>query len=164
MLQFYLQLRVQPSILSITPDNEICTNINYLGITTDLIKKADLISAQAKDTVLKPIYDAVKADTKPTRPNKFHRRTRIIKDFKKFKIKDGVLVLNTTNYGDQTVLPKEYHKTVYNKLHSKMSHLGSERDLELARQRFYWPCMAKDITFFIQKQCRDKTRNQTLLI
>ena len=35
-----------------------------------------------------------------------------------------------------------------------MGHLGSEKVVELARERFYWPYMQKDIEFYIRKQCR----------
>ena len=34
-----------------------------------------------------------------------------------------------------------------------MGHLGTERVLELARQRFFWSCMQADIEYFIQNLC-----------
>ena len=54
----------------------------------------------------------------------------------------------------QIVLPKEYHKTVYDELHVKMAHMGADRVIELAQRRFYWPGMATDIKNFCQKRCR----------
>ena len=35
-----------------------------------------------------------------------------------------------------------------------MAHLGSEKVLELARRRFYWPRMQNHIDHYIRKQCR----------
>ena len=35
-----------------------------------------------------------------------------------------------------------------------MGHLGVEQVLHLAKQRFYWPGMQKDIEFFITKVCK----------
>ena len=55
---------------------------------------------------------------------------------------------------EQIVLPKEFHQTVYVELHEKLAHLGVEKVLDLAQQRFYWPRMASDIKNYIQKKCR----------
>lgn len=38
---------------------------------------------------------------------------------------------------------------MYHELHEEMGHLGVERVLALARERFYWPYMRKDIEHFI---------------
>ena len=35
-----------------------------------------------------------------------------------------------------------------------MGHLGSEKVWELAKTRFYWPNMRRDIDLYVQKQCR----------
>ena len=35
------------------------------------------------------------------------------------------------------VLPMKYHTRVYEELHENMGHLGAERAMELARERFY---------------------------
>ena len=35
-----------------------------------------------------------------------------------------------------------------------MGHLGSDRVVDLARSRFYWPHMREDIEHFITKKCR----------
>ena len=87
----------------------------------------------------------------------------MFKQYDKYKIENGVLVRTTTAYGNQIVLPKVCHHLVYEELHSKMAHLGSDRVLELAKQRFYWPGMAKDIEVLVRHKCRcvkDKTPNR----
>ena len=50
-------------------------------------------------------------------------------------------------------MPKKYHKRVYVELHENMGHLGADRVVELARQRFYWPFMRADITHYVTKVC-----------
>ena len=35
-----------------------------------------------------------------------------------------------------------------------MAHLGADRVIDLAQQRFYWAHMSKDITQYIRKKCR----------
>ena len=59
------------------------------------------------------------------------------------------------------VLPKKYHKRVYEELHENMGHLGAERVTELARERFYWPFMRADITHYVTLRlpfCRTRTK------
>ena len=46
------------------------------------------------------------------------------------------------------------HDIVYTELHEKMGHLGTEKVLDLARRRFYWPGMYKDIDTYIRKKCQ----------
>ena len=53
----------------------------------------------------------------------------------------------------QVVLPPMYRDYVYDELHAKMGHLGSEQVVALAQDRFYWPRMASDIAEFIHKRC-----------
>ena len=53
----------------------------------------------------------------------------------------------------QLVLPQCYHTLIFQELHDKMGHLGSEKVEELARQRFYWPYMQADIESYIRDKC-----------
>ena len=43
---------------------------------------------------------------------------------------------------------------MYRELHEEMGHLGADRVLDLARERFYWPHMQRDIEHFIGRVCR----------
>lgn len=45
----------------------------------------------------------------------------------------------------QLVLPIKYKFLVLKHLHDDMGHVGTERVLNLARQRFYWPYMKREI-------------------
>ena len=53
----------------------------------------------------------------------------------------------------QVILPETFRQTVYRELHEKMGHLGLERVLALARERFYWTNMRKDIDHYIHNIC-----------
>ena len=60
-------------------------------------------------------------------------------------------------------LSPDLHHLVYEELHQKMGHLGSDRVIALANDRFHWPGMAKDITHYVTKVCpclKDKKLNQ----
>ena len=54
----------------------------------------------------------------------------------------------------QIVLPKSLRKVVFAELHDKMGHLATERVVNLARERVYWPWMQRDINHYITKECR----------
>jgi hypothetical protein len=62
----------------------------------------------------------------------------------KLVIENGIL-LRKVNAKTQVVLPEKFHGMVLHELHNKMGHLGVERLEELARSRFYWPYMRRDV-------------------
>lgn len=45
----------------------------------------------------------------------------------------------------QLVLPEELRTVVLQSLHNDMGHLGTERNLDLVRTRFFWPKMVPDV-------------------
>ena len=53
----------------------------------------------------------------------------------------------------QLVLPRQFHRMVYRQLHEEMGHLGWERTFQLAKTRFYWPYMQRDIQHYITNVC-----------
>ena len=66
--------------------------------------------------------------------------------------KDGLLYRHNGTY-KQLVLTVKFHKLVFHQLHEEMGHLGSERAVNLARQRFYWPHMKSDNEHYITNLC-----------
>ena len=68
-------------------------------------------------------------------------------------INDDLLLRRTATH-NQIVLPLKLRDMVYKQLHDDMGHLGTDRVLELARKRFYWPGMQRDIDEYIHSRCR----------
>ena len=67
--------------------------------------------------------------------------------------KDGVLRHQSGPY-TQLVLPQRYQHLVYKELHREIGHLGCDRVIQPARERFYWPRMQNDIThYYITQVC-----------
>ena len=58
--------------------------------------------------------------------------------------KDGILQ-RCTRSRTQILIPKKLRSLILKELHEKMGHLGADRTLHLARERFYWPLMQSDI-------------------
>lgn len=50
-------------------------------------------------------------------------------------------------------LPAQYQNMVFQHLHNDMGHVGVERVVNLARDRFYWPFMKKDIETYVTQRC-----------
>ena len=135
-------------------------NISVLSLEANrglpAVKNDVLATKQQHDEIIGPVYKAVQAECRPKKNawKLLPRDTKILlKSFNKLKITDDVLLRETTK-NVQIVLPKEFHSLVFKELHDEMAHLGSEKVLDLAKQRFYWPHMAKDIQYYIQKKCR----------
>ena len=116
----------------------------------------DLYKEQMEDKVIGVVYNAVLSGKRPTRKewlNWSHDSKVAMKNFGKLLLKGGVLMRKTARHM-QLVLPERFHHLVYVELHEKLGHLGVEKVVELAQQRFYWPKMAAHIKNYIQKKCR----------
>ena len=114
------------------------------------------MEAQQSDPVIGPVLQYVRQSVRPKRSewNQLSGGSKVLmRSFPKLKVVGGVLVRQTAKFR-QIVLPKKFHETVYLELHVKMAHVGPEKVLELARQRFYWPRMSDDIVEYVRKKCR----------
>ena len=81
---------------------------------------------------------------------------------KLFLDKDGVL-RRKSGLCEQIVLPRKYHQMVLKELQDNMGHLGSERVLHLARDRFYWPKMQRDVEHYVKHICQCLKQKPTRL-
>ncbi len=119
------------------------------------VETSDLIEKQMSDPVVGPVYQAVSRGTRPQKDvwKVLNRKSKVLlHQFNKLQIENGVLIRKTVQY-KQIVLPDFFHKLVMIELHENMAHLAGDRVEELARQRFYWAYMWKDIDDYIKKKC-----------
>jgi len=77
---------------------------------------------------------------------------RLMREWGKLKVENDLL-FREAGGRQQLVLPAEYRSLVLKHLHKDMGHLGAERVISLARDRFYWPFMKKDIEAYVTRQC-----------
>ena len=116
----------------------------------------DLRKKQFDDAVTGPVYQALSLGVRPTRRDWQQLSSRcklLFRQWKRLSLENGVLVRRTVR-DNQIVLPETLHQLVFVELHQKMAHLGSEKVLDLARRRFFWPHMGTDIDEFSRKKCR----------
>ena len=121
--------------------------------TCSQIKTVDLVQAQDRDQNIERIKDIIRSQKIPT----LTERRRETAEVRRFLYESPKLQIdpksNILYHRSQVVLPQELRRRVYKELQEDMGHLGTERVLALARDRFYWPYMRKDIEHFVAKVC-----------
>lgn len=106
----------------------------------------DLIELQKAQRTDQVIGEVLKIkDSNKTLTDDMKRSVRgssrkMLHEWTKLHIEDGVLYRKTAERR-QLVLPATFKSRVLKHLHDDMGHVGTERVLSLARQRFYWPYM-----------------------
>ena len=108
------------------------------------VTKREMTEAQKNDPLLRQVIRFKEHNQTPT-PATWKQAAKemrpFLRELKQMKINsDGILCRETTNH-TQVVLPSKYRERAIQEIHVKMGHLGADRVLELARQRFYWPHM-----------------------
>ena len=139
-----------------------CSNVSVCelkaeGAESVIISKEELVEAQKSDAVISPVLDCIESGIRPKRSvwDKLSKDSKLLmRNFSKLKVtEEGVLVRKTAQR-QQVVLPQKFRQLVYTELHEKMAHIGAEKVIDLAQQRFFWPHMGRDIETYIRKKCR----------
>ena len=114
-------------------------------------QRIDVAQGQSEDPNIKRVMDFLKMNKPPAAKQRAEETKEVqllLHEWKRLKVgKDGIL-RRTRGTTAQIVLPRRYRKLVLQELHVKMGHVGSERVLSLARERFYWPRMQHEIEHF----------------
>ena len=84
-------------------------------------------------------------------------------EWNKLKIEHDGILYRKTSEREQLVLPLKYHRLVLRHLHEEMGHVGANRVIELARERFYWPHMARDIEHYVTRVCECVKRKKPVV-
>ncbi|KAK3700939.1 hypothetical protein QZH41_005654 [Actinostola sp. cb2023] len=122
--------------------------------SSNQVNVLDLAKAQRQDPSIKRILEYLTSDTKPTTQERRKETSEVRKYLFELRIlridkKTGILYR-----GHQVVLPKVFRNRICRELHEEMGHLGTERVTALARERFYWPYMRREIDHYITNICR----------
>ena len=143
-----------------------CQGIGVIQVSAlKLIKDADatqsftpdqICRAQEEDEVLSRVLWYKSQSKRPSRAeiqSEHPAVAALLRQWLKLHIdQNGVLHRKTTRR-EQLLVPKAYRPLVFKELHQDMGHLGVERTLDLIRDRFYWPQMAKEVEHFVTKEC-----------
>ena len=106
---------------------------------------------QSKDRSIKRVIDLVSSGSRP-REGDLHRETpevqKYLREWRRLHLKDNILYRTTTLDGQnisQLVVPQIYRDQALYGVHDDVGHQGKEKTVWLARQRFYWPGLEKDV-------------------
>lgn len=77
---------------------------------------------------------------------------RLLYEWNKLSVEHGILYRYSGKY-KQLVLPRKLKSVVLKSLHDEMGHIGADKVINLARERFYWPFMQRDIEEYVWRKC-----------
>lgn len=118
---------------------------------------SDWCNAQNNDPSISRVITFVRKTVKPSfrEANLEHPSVKLLlREWRKLELRDNVLYRKWVERGNlvyQLVLPEQFRERALQGVHDDVGHLGSERALHLARARFFWPRMARDIEEKCQK-------------
>ncbi len=110
-------------------------------------------AAQKEDA---PICEVINLKKRGWSPNDKDKRRmgretcRLVHEWNRLTLYKGILYRQT----GQPVLPSKLKPTVLKHLHDDMGHVGADKVIHLARKRFYWPFMQREIEDYIIRQCQ----------
>lgn len=119
------------------------------------ISHDELVKAQREDQAIGKIIELKESNTKLTdnvRQTASGATRKLLHEWSKLQLEGGLLY-RMTNQQKQLVLPLKHRPIALKYLHNEMGHVGTERVLHLARERFYWPFMAKEIEDYVTRKC-----------
>lgn len=125
-------------------------------LTSEHISKIDWKSEQSKDPCLSRVVDLLRSGSLRGGRNTKLEPLPVQKFFREYKnliIENDILYRTTSLDGQQLkqlVLPDCYRKIAIRGIHNDAGHQGKEKSLWLARQRFYWPGLEKDLNHWIE--------------
>ncbi|KAK0145362.1 Retrovirus-related Pol polyprotein from transposon 412 [Merluccius polli] len=131
-------------------------NIQQLSSGRDalpMFSAQELQLAQEQDPVISKVLPFVSARKRPSRRERHgadSKVLRLLKQWDRLEVHDGVLyrVLRdpvSKQRRSQYEFPQSLKDKALSGIHDLAGHQGQDRTLSLARQRFYWPDMEKDV-------------------
>ncbi len=164
-----------PEIISLDSVKAICASLNTVGLVESLCFSVDVVQdvdldetercdinasdwrkTQSRDPALAVIIQHLRNGTRPDRTNYVANVEvlALLKNFRHFKLKRGVLYRVTTTQDqehEQLVLPKKCRLSALESLHDDVGHPGRDRTMSLIRDRFFWPGMTRDVEEHVQR-------------
>ena len=122
----------------------------------DAMDSSELRNAQQQDPSISRVLHFKKVGKRPSYKDR-QQESAIVRQYlhewEKLHIAADGLLYHTSGTHTRLVLPKQWHRKVYQELYENMGHLGADRVIDFARERFYWPFMRTDITHYVNNVC-----------
>ena len=124
--------------------------------TMKSITRQTLAASQREDQTINRVIKYKESGKRPSRQERQSEapETRaLMREWDHLDMDREGILHRRTESRNQVILPQKYRKIIFKELHDKMGHLGSERVINLARDRFFWPHMARDIEHYVTREC-----------
>lgn len=79
---------------------------------------------------------------------------QLLREWPRLRIDGDGILKRETAARKQLVVPESLKPIVYKHLHVEMGHLGADRMMALARERFFWPKMRQAMEHYVTQMCR----------
>ncbi|KAJ8417020.1 hypothetical protein AAFF_G00282470 [Aldrovandia affinis] len=126
--------------------------------TLPLLTLRELEDHQLQDPAVSSVLPFVVRRRRPSRRERCGMDARslfMLKSWERLKVQDGILYRETRDPVSRTkrlqlVLPASLREKALEGVHDLAGHQGQVRTLHLARQRFFWPNMARDVKVYFR--------------
>ena len=147
--------------------NTVSTNFDEMendiiykaGWKEQTINRNDLLRAQMKDPTIRRMIELKHKNVDQLSDEEKRRESEevkaLLRHWNKLNVdKDGILCRVAPDRNQkQVVIPPSFRPLVYSELHVDKGHLGAERVTDLAKDRFFWINMMKNIKHFTTDVC-----------
>lgn len=119
------------------------------------IAQEDIRASQQDDISIKEVIKLKESSWIPNSKEKnvmTKGTRRLVQEWNKLVVEEGILYRHSGNR-KQLVLPEKLKPLVLKNLHDNMGHIGGDKVTHLARDRYYWPFMQKEIDDYVIKKC-----------
>ena len=144
------------SMIQAQADGELIWVSGISSEPVDPLTPVDIKQAQEKDPSISVILEKKRANQSFSADEKKTLSVascRLLSEWKWLSLIDGILYRKSGVY-EQLVVLSGLRRLVHTQLHDEMGHLGIDRVLSLARERFHWPHMKADLEHYVTKACR----------
>ena len=120
------------------------------------LQQVDIYHEQNQDHCIKKVKDIIQSRVQLSLSQNQREPQllkRLLREKEKLLVNNKGVLIRRTPKVDQIVIPPSLRNLVYQELHEKMGNLGGKRVYQLAKERFYWPGMEKDIEDYIKNKC-----------
>ncbi|KAI3376240.1 hypothetical protein L3Q82_016744 [Scortum barcoo] len=88
---------------------------------------------------------------------------QLLKEWHHFQVHDDGIPRRKTVYRNQLVVPESLKPLIYKHLHEEMGHLGADRMVALARERFFWPKMREEIEHYVTRERKKQASHMPVM-
>ncbi|KAL2097877.1 hypothetical protein ACEWY4_007084 [Coilia grayii] len=139
------------AVLQLSHDSKMDVPINNVASVTP----ENLKLAQYEDPAIKNMLLRKQSGWIPNHKDKelmTPEERRLLYEWNKLSVENEILYRTSGKYR-QLVLPRKLKTVVLKSLHDEMGHVGADKVIHLARERFYWPFMQREIEEYVTRKC-----------